>query len=269
MSYNREIIFKDILNFPNKYSIDSYVSKEKFIAYGNLNSDDKQIFKDFVRQIQWCYRFRDDEIGIKPYFDDKRRYGEVEVINIILKDENLSRSSNEDKFFKQDSKIDRLINIVFRLIMFPQLVIVQYKSNIRLYASHVSVNMVDSSKRTIDEILSTKWIDTKDIKDIEYTLFNNIQLDNLSHENMYEFYNGFVGEIIKYNGSLTSGGEVDLSTDRIKEINDEMDVLNKEIKKFKSKLKGEPQKRLERKYNKEIQIRRKKLKDLENELKGI
>ena len=145
MSYNLEIIFKDILNFPNKYSIDSYVSKEKFIAYGNLNSDDKQIFKDFVRQIQWCYRFRDDEIGIKPYFDDKRRYGEVEVINIILKDENLSRSSNEDKFFKQDSKIDRLINIVFRLIMFPQLVIVQYKSNIRLYASHVSVNMVDSS----------------------------------------------------------------------------------------------------------------------------
>lgn len=266
---NREIIFTDILNIPRKYSIDSYIAKEKFVSYGNLNSDDKQIFKDFVRQIQWCYRFRDDEIGIEPYFDDKRRYGEVEVTNIILKDENLSKSSKEYKFFKQDSKIDRLIKIVFRLIMFPQLVIVQYKSNIRLYVSHISVNMVDSSKRTIDEIISTNWIDTKDIKDIEYTLFNNIQLDNLSHKNMYEFYNGFVGEIIKYNGSLTSGGEVDLSTDRIKEINDEMDVLNKDIKEFKSKLKGEPQKRLERKYNKEIQIRRKRLKDLENELKGI
>ena len=222
---NREIIFTDILKIPDKYAIDSYIAKEKFAIYGNLNSDDKQIFKDFVRQIKWCYRFRDDEIGIEPYFDDKRRYGEVEVINIILKDENLSKSSKEDKFFKHDSKIDRLIKIVFRLIMFPQLVIIQYKSHIRLYASHVSLNMVDSSKRTIDEIISTNWIDTKNINDIEYTLFNNILIDNLSDENMYEFYNGFVGEIIKYNGSLTSGGEIDLSTDRIKEINDEIEVL--------------------------------------------
>ena len=38
---------------------------------------------------------------------------------------------------------------------------------------------------------------------------------------------------------------------------------------FKSKLNGESQKRLIRNYNKEIQIRRRKLKDLENELKGI
>ena len=124
----REILFKDILNISSEYSIDYYIAKEKFIYYGNLKSDDKAIFKDFVRQIQWCYRFREDNIGIKPYFDDKRRYGEVEVINIILKDENLSKSSKEDQFFKQDKKIERLIEIVFRLIKFPELVIVQYKS---------------------------------------------------------------------------------------------------------------------------------------------
>ena len=266
---SREILFKDILNIPNKYSIDYYIAKDKFVSYGNLNSTDKEIFKDFVRQIQWCYRFRDDEIGIEPYFTDEKRYGEVEIINIILKDENLFKSPMEDKFFNQDGKIDRLIKIVFKLIRFPQLLIVQYRSYIRLYVSHVSVNMVDSSKRTIDEIISTKWIDTKNINDIEYTLFNNIQFDKFSYENMYEFYNGFVEEIIKYNGSLTSGSKVDLSTDRIKEINDEIEELNKEIKQFKSKLKGESQKRLERKYNKEIQVRRRRLKALEEELKGI
>lgn len=265
----REIIFKDILNISNEYSIDCYIAKEKFIYYGNLKTDDKTIFKDFVRQIQWCYRFREDNMGIKPYFDDKRRYGEVEVINIILKDENLSKSSKKDQFFKQDKKIERLVEIVFRLIKFPELVIVQYKSYIRLFAAHISVHLVDSSKRTIDDIVSTNWIDTQNIKDIEYTLFNNIQLENLCHENIYEFYNGFVEEIIRYNGSLTSGGEVDLSIDKIKEINDEIESLNKEITQFSSKLKRESQQRLIRKYNKEIQIRRKKIKALENELKGI
>lgn len=269
MLNGRKILIKDILYIPKKYSIDSYIAKEKFAIYGNLNAENKKIFKDYVRKIQWCYRFRDDEIMIPAFFNDKRRYGEVEIINIILKDENLSMSSKEDKFLKQDNKVDNLINIVFRLISFPQLVVVQYRSYIRLFATHLSVNLVDSSKRTIDDIVSTNWVDTKNIKDIEYTLFNNIQVDNLSHENMYEFYNGFVEEIIRYNGSLTSGGEVDLSTDRIKEINDEIEVLKKEIKDFKSKLKGESQKRLERKYNKEIQFRRKKLKEFENELKGI
>lgn len=265
----RKILIEDILDIPNEYSIDSYIAKEKFVVYGNLNAKDKNIFKDYVRKIQWCYRFRDDEIRIPSFFNDKRRYGEVEIINIILKDENLSMSSKEDYFLNQDKKIDRLIDIVFRLITFPQLVVVQYRSYIRLFATHLSVNLVDSSKRTIDDIVSTNWIDTKNIKDIEYTLFNNIQVDNLSHENMYEFYNGFVEGIIRYNGSLTSGGEIDLSTDRIKEINDEIIVLNKEINQFKSKLKIESQQRLIRKLNNEIRSRRFKIKDLENELKGI
>ena len=39
-----------------------------------------EILKDYVRQIQWCYRFREDNIHIKPYLTDTRRYGEVEII---------------------------------------------------------------------------------------------------------------------------------------------------------------------------------------------
>ena len=269
MLNDRKILFKDILNVPKKYSIYYYIAKEKFVLYGNLKSDDKKIFKDYVRKIQWCYRFRDEEIRIPPCFNDMRRYGEVEIINIILKDENLSMSSKDDKFLNQDKKVERIVELAFRLITFPQLLIVQYKSYIRLFTTHLTVHMMDSSKRTIDEIISTNWIDTKNIKDIEYTLFNNIQIDCLDHENMYEFYNGYVEEIIRYNGSLTSGGEIDLDIDRIKEINDEIEFLKKEIAQYTTKLKGESQQRLLRKFNNEIRLRRVKIKELENELRGI
>lgn len=265
---SREILFKEILKIPNEYSIDSYIAKERLINSGGLNSKDKEILKDYVRQIQWCYRFREDNIRIKPYLTDTRRYGEIEILNVILKDENISKSSLEDNTFVQDKKIERIVELLFRSITFPELIIVQYKSYIRLFVSHISVNLVDSKKRTIDEIISTNWIDTKNINDLEYILFNNIQLENLSHENFFKFYDGFVESIIRYNGSITSGNEVNLSTDRIKEINDEISDLNKEIKKLRSQLKKETQPRLMSEINNEIRNRRLKIRDLENELKG-
>ncbi len=265
---SREILFKKILKIPNEFEIDSYIAKERLINSDGLNSKDKHVLKDYVRQIQWCYRFREDNIHIKPYLTDTRRYGEVEIINVILKDENISRSSSENNTFVQDKKIERIVELLFRLITFPELIIVQYRCNIRLFVSHISVNLINSKKRTIDEIISTNWINTKNINDLEYTLFNNIQLENLSHENFYKFYDGFVESIIRYNGSLTNGNEVNLSTDRIKEINDEINDLNKEIKKLRSKLKKETQPRLMDELNSEIRDNRLKIKDLKNELNG-
>ena len=264
---SQEILFKDILKIPNKYSVDKSITK-KLIKSKGLNSTDINLLKDYVRQMKWCYRFREDNIHIKPYLSDDRRYGEVEIINVILKDENITRSPLEDNTFVQDKKIERIVELLFRLITFPELIIVQYKTSIRLFVSHITVNLIDSRKRTIDEIISTNWIDTKNINELEYTLFNNIQIENLNHENFYKFYDSFVEAIIRYNGSLTSGNEVNLSTDRIKEINDEINSLKGEIKKLRSNLKKETQPRLMSEINAEIRNRRLKLKNLESELNG-
>lgn len=265
---SREILFKEILKIPKEYSIDKYIAKERLIKSGGLNSSDKNILTEYVRQIQWCYKFTEENIRIEPYLDDKRRYGEVEIFNVILKDENISYSPKEDAVFVQDKKIEKIVELLFKTITFPELIIVQYKSFIRLFVTHLSVNLIDSRKRTIDEIISTDWIDTKNITSIEYTLFNNIQIENLNHENFYKFYDGYVEAIIRYNGSLTTGKEVELSTERIKEINDEKDILNKEIKKLRSKLKKETQPRLMAEINDEIRNRRLRVKDLEKELNG-
>lgn len=265
---SREILFKDILKIPKEYSIDKYVAKERLINSGGLKSSDKEILTDYVRQIQWCYKFTKENIRIEPYLDDKRRYGEVEIFNVILKDENISYSPKKDSVFVQDKKIEHIVELLFKIISFPELIIVQYKSFIRLFVTHLSVNLIDSRKRTIDEIISTNWIDTKNLNDLEYTLFNNIQIEKLNHENFYKFYDGFVESIIRYNGSLTTGNEVNLSTDKIKEINDEIKVLNKEIKKLRSKLKKETQPRLMNELNTEIRNKRLKIRDLKNELNG-
>ncbi|WP_405267790.1 DUF4391 domain-containing protein [Methanobrevibacter sp.] len=267
MSNNREILFNDFLNISDEFLIDSYISKEKFYNFGSLNSSDKKLFKNYVRQVKWCYRFHNSNINIQPYFDDKKRYGEVEVCNIILKDENISKSANEDKFFNEDKKIDKIVEIVLRLITFPQILVVQYRSMIRIFTSHITVNLVDSKKRTLDKIVSTNnWIDTKNINDLEYTLFNNIQIENLNHENFYEFYNSFIDNVIKYNASLMVGEEVELPVDELKEINDRIEILNKEIKSLRIDLKNATQPRDESRINNDIRIRRIEIRNLQKKL---
>lgn len=265
---SREILFKEILKIPKIYSIDKYLAKERLTRSGALNRVDEDLLTKYVRQIQWCYKFTKENIRIEPYLDDKRRYGEVEIFNVILKDENISYSPKEDFVFVQDKKIERIVELLFKTISFPELIMVQYKSLIRLFVTHLSVNLIDSRKRTIDEIISTNWIDTKNINELEYTLFNNIHIDNLSHENFYKFYDGIVEAIIRYNASVISGSEVKLSSERIKQINDEINDLNKEIKKLRLKLKKETQPRLMSEINNEIRNMRLKIRDLEKELNG-
>lgn len=264
---SREILFKELLEISKEYSIDRVITK-KILESKGLNSADKKLLTDYVYQSKWCYRFREDNIHIQPYLDDTRRYGEVEIINVILKDENISKSHLEDTIFVQDKKIERIVELLFRLITFPELIIIQYKNLIKLYVSHISVNLIDSKKRTLDEIISTDWIDTENMGDFELTLFNNLQIDNLSHENFYEFYNNIVESIIKYNGSVLGGSQVSLTADRTKEINDEIDILNKEIKKLRLELKKETQPRLMNELNDNIRNRRLKIRDLKNELNG-
>ena len=51
MSNKREIIFNNFFKIPKEFLIDSYISKEKFYYFGNLNSSNKKLFKDYVRQL--------------------------------------------------------------------------------------------------------------------------------------------------------------------------------------------------------------------------
>ena len=109
-------------------------------------------------------------------------------------------------------------------------------------------------------------MDTKNLNELEYTLFNNIQIENLSHGNFYEFYNSFIENVIKYNASLMIGDEVELPADELKEINDRIELLKNEIKSLRIDLKRATQPRIESKINNEIRIRRIEIRDLEKKL---
>ena len=61
--------------------------------------------------------------------------------------------------------------------------------------SHQSESLVDSSKITLDEIISTDWILFDDMDEIDENLFENLKLDNLDYSNFYNFYDSIIQKI--------------------------------------------------------------------------
>lgn len=262
------VSISDFLEIPSNCIIDKVIAKEKF--YDNLKSKDQQIFQKFIRQIRWHARLAEDNTHILPYNDETRRYNEVEIISIVLKDENLKELTDANKvnnaYFVQDKKIDRILDITFRFITFPQLIVMQYRNKVKLCVTHLTINQADSSKFTLDEIISTNWINVKSLNDFEKALMENIQLENLSHENFYMFYSDIVDNIINYNGSILAGKKVELLADEIKRITDRIKELEKEIKVLQRELKNETQHPLRSKINNEIRNRRIEIRDLKEKL---
>lgn len=110
-------LIEDILEVPSDCVVDSVIPKKEVFEAADLKNKDKKIFTDLIKQIKWCYNFTEDNIRVEKYVDEKRRYDEVELININLKYDNVHKI-DVDKF-KEDAKIDRIADIVMRFIPYP------------------------------------------------------------------------------------------------------------------------------------------------------
>lgn len=247
---------EDILDVPKECEVNNVIPKTIFYNEGKLKTSDKNIFTKYINQIKWIYTFKEENIKISPYKDKKREYSEVEVINVVLKENN--------EILNEIKKIERIADIILRFIPYPILLSFEFKNFLLICVSHQKDHLADSTKITLEEIFYTDWINMNNIDDIDNKFFKELHLDNLSSSNFYYFYNDIIEKLIVYNGSKSSGKELTLSVDEIKKINDELFYIQKEIDSIKVEIKKETQ------FNEKVDlnIKLKKLKDKKEELEG-
>lgn len=234
---------KEILNIPEKCFVGTPMSKKDFYDYAKLKTRDIKLFTDVIDKITWVYALQEENIRITPFKDSIRDYIEVHIYNISLKDY---------KEGKTDKNIDRIADIILKTIPYPMILIFEFKSKIKLYVAHIRDHLSDSTKITLEEIISTNWIDLANLDEIDNNLFESLQLENLSFSHFYKFYSDIVDNINIYNASKLVGRDlainVKLSPNEIKAIYDEIADKNREIELRKNQLKKESQ------FNKQIEI---------------
>ena len=261
------VLIEDILEVPRNCIVNSLIPKKEVFEAADLNSTDKRIFTDLVKQIKWYYNFTEDNIRVSKYSDDIRNYEEVELINITLKYDNVHKIDIGK--FKEDDKIDRIADIIMRFIPYPIILTIQYDNELKFYAAHIRESKADYDKIVIDgKILSTNWMDLDRLSEIEDDFISKIQFDNLDRVDFYRFYNTYFEAVVQHDGAILAGGTVDLSIEEIKKIYDEIAILDSKIKEIEKEISDEDNFNAKMELNIKAHRFKEEKEMLINELKG-
>lgn len=229
------MLIDEIFDIPDAALINQNLPKKVISEEAELKKADRDLFTKYIKKIIFLYQLNEDSLRLKPYIDEDRQYYEIEFLNLILKEENFTKL--EESGFKEDNKLNRIADILFRFIPNPMVLSFEINNEINLFTSHIKDSLADSEKITLDDVVSTGWINLSSLTEFDKILFDDLKLDNLTFDNIYTFYDDIISAILKYNGSKEVGVEVNAESDEILEIMAQIEEIEKEIEKLRRDIK--------------------------------
>ncbi|BAK98110.1 hypothetical protein OBV_09120 [Oscillibacter valericigenes Sjm18-20] len=177
------------LKIPATCKVDNVIYKKLFYENADLSAAGKKLFTENVDKITWRYSLKPDNCFVKPYKDEVREYGEVEIIETAL-----TRQAGEK----------RIAEIIMRTIPYPMLLVLKYEESVQLWAAHQRNSQNDSEKNVLEEPVCTAWLDSAELEKLSAAL--NFQ--KLRNGNFYELYSDMVDGISMFNAHQSGVAEV-------------------------------------------------------------
>lgn len=231
------------LNIPDSCFIGNTIYKKLFYENADLSTNDKSLFTDTINKVTWLYCLKPETINISAYKDEVREYPEVEVIEVLL---------------HKDYKLKRIAEIIMRTIPYPMVLIFRLEGKVKFYVAHQRTNQSDSSKNTIEEFISTDWLES------DGALFDKLDIKQMRFANFYALYSDIVDTISIYNLSTFIPTDDNITGIEARELLIKIEDIEQEITSLRAKLKKESQ--FNRKMELNIEIKR--LEQNKNKLLG-
>ena len=231
------------LNIPDSCFIGNTIYKKLFYENADLSTNDKSLFTDTINKVTWLYCLKPETINISAYKDEVREYPEVEVIEVLL---------------HKDYKLKRIAEIIMRTIPYPVVLIFRLEGKVKFYVAHQRTNQSDSSKNTIEEFISTDWLES------DSALFDKLDIKQMRFANFYALYSDIVDTISIYNLSTIIPTDDNITGAEARELSAQIEDIEQEITSLRAKLKKETQ------FNRrmELNIEIKRLEQNKNKLLG-
>ena len=233
----------NFLKIPNSCFIGNTIYKKLFYENADLSNSDKSLFTDTISKITWIYCLKPETINITTYKDEVRDYPEIEVIEVLI---------------HKDYKLKIIAEIIMRTIPYPMLLIFKLEDKRQFYVAHQRTNQNDSSKNTIEEFISTDWLDR------DSALFAKLDIKQMRFTNFYALYSDIVDTISIYNLSAIMTTDDRITGEEARELSAQIEDIEQKITSLRARLKKESQ------FNRrmELNIEIKKLEQNKNKLLG-
>ena len=221
-----------LYKFPQQAKVDRLIPKNKFYEQGKANTKIEQLFVDQVENIRWAYKLASSTIHLQDQEDLK----EIQIFRVKSRVEDLDVS---------------ILSFIDKLILTPIIFEVVYQDKVKVVATYKRLNQADKTKMVIGQYYASEWLEDHDRVELPIYL------------KLADLYEHFIAQILPI--ALSQDQENDdesVSIELKLQRAQQLESLQKQLDKLKSKL------RTEKQFNRKVELN-KHIHALESDLKKL
>ena len=207
-----------LYKFPPQAKVDRLIPKNKFYEQGKANTKIEQLFVDQVENIRWAYKLASSTIHLQDQEDLK----EIQIFRVKSRVEDLDVS---------------ILSFIDKLILTPIIFEVVYQDKVKVVATYKRLNQADKTKAVIGQYYASEWLEDHDR--VELPLYLKLA----------DLYEHFIAQILPI--ALSKDQENDNESFSIElqlQKSQQLESLQKQLDKLKSKL------RTEKQFNRKVEL---------------
>lgn len=221
-----------LYKFPPQAKVDRLIPKNKFYEQGKANSKIEQLFVDQVENIRWAYKLASSTIHLQDQEDLK----EIQIFRVKSRVEDLDVA---------------ILSFIDKLILTPIIFEVIYQDKVKVIATYKRLNQADKTKAVIGQYYASDWLDSEDRTELPIYL------------KLADLYEHFISQLLPVhsNEDQENDGESLSIEDKLQKAQ-QLESLQKQLDKLKSKL------RTEKQFNRKVELN-KQIHALESDLNKL
>ena len=221
-----------LYKFPQQAKLDRLIPKNKFYEQGKANIKIEQLFVNQVENIRWAYKLASSTIHLQDQEDLK----EIQIFRVKSRVKDLDVS---------------ILSFIDKLILTPIIFEVVYQDKVKVVATYKRLNQADKTKAVIGQYYASDWLE--DANRVELPLY-------LKLADLYEHFISQLLPIVSNEDPENDDGFISIEMKLQK--TQQLETLQKQLDKLKSKLRNEKQ------FNRKVELNN-KINLLNDEIKTL
>ena len=207
-----------LYKFPPQAKVDRLIPKNKFYEQGKANSKIEQLFVNQVENIRWAYKLASSTIHLQDQEDLK----EIQIFRVKSRVEDLDVS---------------ILSFIDKLILTPIIFEVVYQDKVKVVATYKRLNQADKTKAVIGQYYASGWLEDADR--VELPLYLKLA----------DLYEHFIAQILPIvSNEDPENDDESVSIELKLQKAQQLESLQKQLDKLKSKL------RTEKQFNRKVEL---------------
>jgi hypothetical protein len=207
-----------LYKFPQQAKVDRLIPKNKFYEQGKANTKIEQLFVDQVENIRWAYKLASSTIHLQDQEDLK----EIQIFRVKSRVEDLDVS---------------VLSFIDKLILTPIIFEVVYQDKVKVIATYKRLNQADKTKAVIGQYYASGWLE--DVDRVELPLYLKLA----------DLYEHFITQLLPIASSKNQENDNEsVSIELQLQKAQQLESLQKQLDKLKSKL------RTEKQFNRKVEL---------------